>query len=141
VGDTIKFLSNQLRHRIYCVESLNQEIVEVAEFENYTFEEIIIRLKRVDTIMPNAFFSIDFVRGYPGDPQRGFWVMVQWENDLDLGLFVLPEQPNIDTLKVNNILYENIYSFSNSNYTVYYQKQKGWLRIKNNTGETWDRIN
>jgi len=141
-GDTIKFLSNYNNCRMYRVHNIYHTINEIHTSNDwYDFEVIDVGLNRVDSVFYPTTITMAFVRGSPEDPQKGFLVEVTWYNDIELGIFDMPRHPDVDTLSVNNILYEDVYSYSNSNYTVYYQKQKGWLRIKNNSGETWDRIN
>ena len=151
VGDTIKFFSNHNKSRIYCVDYINQSITNPDENDDWeSYEGLGIRFQRIDSIFMNNFFGMSFYRGYPGDINKGFLILIQWKDDLLLPwLFSLPISMASDTLTVNNINYSNVIRFTNpvnmdSTYAaknIYYQKQKGWLRIEINSGEIWDRIN
>jgi hypothetical protein len=90
-----------------------------------------------------------YYRGYPYDG-NSFEIMLFWHDDLQLPeQFIIPLDPKIDTLTVSGTLFNNVLMFENYNShsipyaakKIYYQKQKGWLRIELNSGEIYNRIN
>jgi len=149
VGDTIKFLSNLSHYRSYCVEYINRYIENPGENDQwYSYEGISIKFNRADSGQTDHYFIMDFNRGYPSTST--FNVMIWLEDGLGMNyLSSLPSEPNVDTLTVNDSMYYNVYEdknmSSNTADTVakglYYNKQKGWLRIELYSGEKLDRIN
>jgi len=150
-GDTIKFKSNFNHYRNYYIFSNGQGVHNPQSTDYWnSYEDILIVLNRIDSLSNDNNFQMSMVRGYPGDSQKGFLIMIWWFDDWDLPyIFNLPRTPNIDTITVNNILYQNVYKFDNPKNTtvdsaakrIFYDKQKGWLRFELNSGETYDRIN
>jgi hypothetical protein len=150
-GDTVKFLSNYNHNLVYVITGISQNIHDPSSNDDWnSYEDISIGFCRLDSANPNKNFSMSLVRGYPGDYNRGFSVMVWgFYGKAIYDLFSLPLNPNVDTLKVENILYHDVYKATNPIYNtedsaaknMFYEKQKGWLRFEINTGEIWDRIN
>jgi hypothetical protein len=150
VGDTIKLKSNYNNNREYCITSISQLMHNPGYYDDWnSYESLGIRFSRLDTVLYDNYISIILDRGYPGEPNN--LVIFIGEND-GLGLpdfFSLPNNPNLDSLTVNNNKYYNVYKVANfinndvdsAANSLYYEKQKGWLRIKLNSGETFDRIN
>ena len=148
-GDTIKFKSN-LNHKLeYFVEYINQFISYPIPDSYPSYESIGIRFRRADSIFENNRFSMGLYRGYPGTGNC-FQIMLFWHDNLLLPeQAIMPLDPKLDTLTVSGTLYVNILVMDNNinqniqtaAKKIYYQKQKGWLRIELNSGEIYDRIN
>lgn len=151
VGDTIKFFSNHGNSKQYYIEYMDPHISYpmVLGSEGYSYESIGIGFRRADSLFDNNFFAMGLCRGYPSYGDH-FVIMAYWFDDLHLPVqFILPLTPLVDTLTINNTLYHNILTYNNkfndsipsTAKKIYYQKQKGWLRIELNSGEIFDRIN
>ncbi|MEI6122046.1 MAG: hypothetical protein WCQ95_00320 [Bacteroidota bacterium] len=153
LGDTIKLLSNLNHPRNYCITRLYQGLDNSSvDLSWNAFEYISIGFSRTDSGQTGKFF-MDISCGTPGDNLPTFSIDIDWEDGLGIILFYysfsIPREPNIDTLTVNNVLYHNVYGCYNltnldadtAAKAVYYDKQKGWLRIELKSGEKYDRIN
>jgi len=150
-GDTIKFLSNNYKKKIYFVDKINTSIISPGENDDWdSYEQLEIRFRRSDSVFANNFIDVYLIRGYRGDPSHGFIIFTFWIDDLLIGSpFNLLIADNLDTLTVNNTLYYNVlkyYNIMNTNMPsaakyIYYQKEKGWLRFELYSGETFDRKN
>jgi hypothetical protein len=115
-----------------------------------SYEDIAVVFYRLGSSFIDKHFTMSFVRGYPGDYNKEFLIMI-WDFNgyASLDLLNLPRNPNIDTITVNNTLYHGVYmginQMNNAEDSVaknmFYDKQKGWLRFELKSGETYDRIN
>jgi hypothetical protein len=151
MSDTIKLLSNHNHYRAYCVDFIIQDINNPNEYDSWdSYESIGIGFQRLDSIFENNHFSMEIARGYPGDPDKGLLIFIFWHDDLLLpSIMDFEEFVALDTLKINNVVYNNVLKYTNYRNTdsisaakhLYYQKQKGWLRIELNSGEIYNRIN
>ncbi|MEI6852316.1 MAG: hypothetical protein WCL06_05715, partial [Bacteroidota bacterium] len=146
VGDTLKFLSNHNRNRVYKVTDI-QHSINKHDYDDSKYESIIINFDRIDTIAPQSWMNI--VNGYPH--HIDFLILCSWDN-FKVSPFNLPFSNLVDTLHVNNIVYNNVIKLHFGDTingiidslrlnTLYYQKEKGWLRFDNGCGEYWERIN
>jgi hypothetical protein len=148
VGDTLKFRSNYNHKRNYRVTEVKQGMGDNPD-DNLKYEYILILASRIDTTITGITTGIEMTFARDQNTSQPGLVILCWVDEyLSSSPFNLLKSHIIDTLKINNFIYNNVLKniggdsivngYANK---VYYVEEKGWLRFESNSGEKWDRIN